>query len=321
MRNGVTPTAVCEYPIFSDAAVGDAWNAAECPYTFVPVGREVPIIRRTPAVIARVAYHSGKGLGLKPPPFHAGDLQDELAALLALSLGGRAKTTRTYTRIFSPSDDSLGRPIHNEEPILVPEVPMFSGEMLPRSVGARRLSEHLTLFGELPNISRSDAGILVAAARLYQEAVWIANVDPERAWLLLVSAVETAAGYAYARESSQLERMRASRPDLESILVEAGGSQLAQKVVELIADYMGATKKFRDFLLAYLPAPPANREKEMYRIPWDKKYLKNAFEKIYGYRSRTLHGGIAFPPPLCQAPGGVEERPAYQSASSRGILG
>ena len=155
-----------------------------------------------------------------------------------------------------------------------------------------------------------DAGILVAAARLYQEGVWVSNVDPARTWLLLVSAIETAAGHAASVAASAVERMRASRPELEQILLQAGGAALAEKVADQIADYMGSTKKFVDFLLKYLPEPPSPRPVDPnVQVSWSERGLKRAFSQIYGYRSRTLHGGVAFPAPLCFSPIDVEELP------------
>jgi hypothetical protein len=176
----------------------------------------------------------------------------------------------------------------------------------------------MPLFHTLPTIRPRDAGVLVAAARLYQEGAWGSNLDPARTWLLFVSAVETAAGYNASVEASPIERMRASRPDLERILLQAGGVALAEKVADQIADYMGSTKKFVNFLLKYLPEPLSPRTIDPnLQVSWMHKDLKRAFSRIYTYRSKTLHGGVAFPAPLCSSPIDIEELPFNMAGSDR----
>jgi hypothetical protein len=44
------------------------------------------------------------------------------------------------------------------------------------------------------NAAPADQVALIRAARLHQDAVWIAEQEPELAWLMLVSALETGAG-------------------------------------------------------------------------------------------------------------------------------
>jgi hypothetical protein len=44
------------------------------------------------------------------------------------------------------------------------------------------------------NAAPADQVALIRTARLHQDAVWIAEQEPELAWLMLVSALETGAG-------------------------------------------------------------------------------------------------------------------------------
>jgi hypothetical protein len=307
----------CEYPIFSDASIDGVWVHPGCPFSFIGTRREIPTIRRTPAAVVRMTHYFAHGNDdLTPPPYHAGAIQDELAALMSLCLGVRAKTTHTYTRTFHEGDP-YGQPICTEEPLRVPEPPLWGREVAPRLLGSRNLAT-MPLFDTLPTMRPRDAGILVAAARLYQEGVWGSNLDPARTWLLLVSAVETAAGHTASVAASPIERMQAARPDLAQILVKAGGVALAEKVADQIADYMGSTAKFVNFLLKYIPEPPSPRVIDSnLQVSWTHKDLKRAFSQIYGYRSKTLHGGVAFPAPLCASPIDIEELPFNIAASVR----
>jgi len=119
-RHDRIPGVSCEYPIFSDASIGGVWSQPDCPFSFIATRREIPTIRRTPAAVVRMTYYFGQGnVDSAPPPYHAGGIQDELAALMSLCLGVRAKTTHTYTRTFSDGDP-YGQPICTEA-LRVPE--------------------------------------------------------------------------------------------------------------------------------------------------------------------------------------------------------
>lgn len=141
---------------------------------------------------------------------------------------------------------------------------------------------------------------------------------------MLTSAVETAASCWRATREAPLDRLRASRPHSEEMLKEYGGDELVLKVAKEMADYMGATKKFIDFILEFLPEPPAERSYEWAQHPWDAKNMRDSMKLIYQYRSRALHGGKPFPPPMCSPPRCVADSPALVevpmglSSSSKG---
>ena len=240
--------------------------------------------------------------------YHGGELSDEIAALVALCLGIRFKSGG-YTRRFDPNGDPKGRPVAfntHKNPVLLR--PTSHPPVLPRALGEHRLQDAVIL-GQFNGLGPQDAMALVRASRLYQDAVWIAESQPELAWVMLVSAVEAAAGHWKATEESPQERLRASRPDLEKLLEAKGGRKLVSRVAEQIADYMGSTKKFIDFVLEFMPEPPSKRPPEHAQHPWDRKGMKKSLRTIYRWRSRALHGGTPFPWPMCQAPIGLGEKP------------
>ena len=79
--------------------------------------------------------------------------------------------------------------------------------------------------------------------------------------------------------------------------------RLPERVAESIAESLGSTRKFTDFLLAYLPPPPDKRPPDGWeRVLWDEAGLRRVLNKVYDYRSRALHGGIPFPAPMCHPP-------------------
>jgi hypothetical protein len=133
--------------------------------------------------------------------YHAGTFTDEIAALAALCLGIKLKPGAP-TRLFEPREDMRGRPlISHYRPFLIPS----QERRLPVS---QVNLEKLTLVQSYPQVSSAAVPSLVRAARLYQDAVWIADAEPETAWLFLVSAVESAAVYWYGIINIVLQTQR-----------------------------------------------------------------------------------------------------------------
>lgn len=302
-----------EYPLFTDAHITGMVTEGYGPYQFLnTIASAKPgSARKYPAIVLRMDSY----LVYDPETdwsrtdesrYHGGLIHDEVAALGSLCLGIRLKAGG-YTRIFEPDKDPVGLPVHysfDDDPIL-PEP--TREHVVPQAVGTHSLDDIAPL-KNLTVLSSREAIALVRAARLYQDGLWIAESEPALSWLMLVSAVETAANAWRATEETPLERLQASRPELERILMEAGGESLLLRVAEQIAPYMGATRKFIDFVLAFLPEPPPERPVEWAQHSWDERSIKRSMQMIYKYRSRALHGGTPFPAPMSLPPMILEGR-------------
>ena len=153
-----------------------------------------------------------------------------------------------------------------------------------------------------PTLRAEQAIGLVRSARLYQDALWLAESEPNLSWLLLVSAVETAANLWRSEDGSPLDRLTDSRSKFVEFLNSTGVDGLAGRVAKEFADSIGVGRKFREFLLEYLPEPPEKRPPEWAQIDWSPDSLGSGFNKIYQYRSKALHDGMPFPAPMCAAP-------------------
>ena len=295
MQRWNDPGPELEYLLYSDAQLAHEWSPVGSPYAVIAVLREVPNVPRTAAAVLRLSHYRNRAALLvfsEEGPEHGGELHDEVVALLSLELGARIKAARSYSRRWGFYDDPKGQPVSHEEPVLVPVGPRT---LLP-TLGGVRLLSRVELLPTLPSLAPDDASALVVSARLYQEAVWIADIDAEYAWLLLVSAIETAAARWSSYTETPRQRMQTSRPALDTLLVAEGGDSLADRVADLIAPYMGATRKFREFLLSFFPNPPSEQYDPTANISWaDRKLVKAALEEIYTLRSRKLHGGTSFP--------------------------
>src|ERR1039458_6912529 len=146
--------------------------------------------------------------------YHGGSLSDEVAALAALALGARVEAGPT-TREFEQSDPR-GRPVAHYG-YTAPVLPYDErGPKLPWAAGRHSL-EDLRWLGDWFDANPKDQVALIRAARLYQEAIWVGDAEPALAWLLLVSAIETAADRWDHARLPEIGRLRDSKP----VLVQA----------------------------------------------------------------------------------------------------
>lgn len=195
------------------------------------------------------------------------------------------------SREFNPGQDPYGQPCEwHYEP--KPIIQVRPNQLILPSVVGKRSMDELKILESIPQIDPDRYVNLIRACRSYQNALWIAESEPNLAWLMFVSALETAANDFYETDASPDERLRASKPELATYLEEYGDAEHVRKVAELIASSLGATKKFRDFTMRFMPDAPDQRpEHETLQV-----------NKVYDYRSRSLHGGIPFPAPMLQFP-------------------
>jgi hypothetical protein len=229
--------------------------------------------------------------------YHGGWFPDEIAALVSLCLGVRVKAA-DESRRFDNQGDPLGRPqtfrVRGEPTMNLDDRRL----KLPNAVGPHSL-ENLSPIKLLPMLSREEAIVVIRAARLYQDALWVAESEPALSWLMFVSALEAGANMWHQGEETPVAKLKASKPSLFGILENTGIEGLTESVAKEIAHSLGATNKFIKFVMEYLPDAPDKRPLEWAQISWTRKSIKIALGKIYGYRSDALHGGIPFPGPMC----------------------
>lgn len=320
-----------EYPLFSDAHLVGEFKEDCGPYQFIHlVGQLAQCGVARPIFILRFSCHIDVKVTLsdmeemRDDIYHGGNPADEIAALASLALGVRLKAGN-LSREFARGDDPLGVPRafgFRQDPVIPTG---NSGLVLPNTCGPythRDLGEALKPFATLPRVSPSAATALVRAARLYQDALWIAESEPSLAWVMLVSAVEAAASHWRTERGTSFETVRALDPGLFEILSKADDKGLARKVAKRAARTLRSTKKFLDFCIEFLPPPPPDRpEHEYQRHTWQPEDMLETVNKIYGYRSRALHDGRPFPAPMCQQPMKLEgksyqEKPVGLASSS-----
>ena len=296
---------ISEFPLFSDSHITGEVNDDSGPYQFlnlIPHVNAPGVINES--IMLRLAWFiDGRGsYGVRTDysKYHGGWATDEIAALASLRLGIRLKAGDEVRLFGGYSKDPLGTPRSSYK--RRPEI--FFKEKRPILPGVVKTVniEPLRDIQILKNVTASQFTALVRAARQYQDAIWMAESEPELAWLMLISSIETAANEWAAKDLTPLEKMKQSKPDLSMLIVSRGGEELLRSIAEEIAPTLGATNKFIKFCLKFMPSAPEDRPAEFARVSWSKRGLKDILNKLYKYRSIALHAGTPFPAPLCLPP-------------------
>jgi hypothetical protein len=287
----------------------DAWIVGEVtsgcgPYTLLNTVALPQDEQARPRVILRYEWHLATDTrpqitATDDSRYLGGGPADELSALLSLALGARFQAG-PLSRTFEPGKDPRGRPVGWEVRPTPQLSPRAIPPIMPSLTGERTLTPSTLAGYDL--LPPEDAIALARAARAYQNAVWVAEAEPNLAWLLLVSALETAATRWRSAEGSPVDVLRAVKPDWVALL-ETGGSSLLESMATQLVPLVGATRRFRDFVLEHLPAPPAERPAEAWaRLDWDEAKMRKTMDRVYELRSYALHGGKPFPVPMCSPP-------------------
>ncbi len=308
--------------MYTDSRITSQVQRPECPYSFlntVPRRDEPDLIQAS--IILRIDFH----LIQEQPDFsrtdaslyHNGLITDEIAALTSLCTGVRMKVGGMSRRFRNNDPDPLGQPVAwGLQPI--PTLDLNKDRLvLPHVIRTASLDE-LNLLDQLLRISPRQAVALIRSARLYQDALWLAESEPALAWLMFVSALETAADEWRSEQGTALERLWDARPNLAQLLLKTGGDAFVAEVASQIEPSLGATKKFVEFTLAHIPPPPDKRPSEAFQVPWDKKHMKKVLSLVYGYRSKALHGGTPFPAPMCSAASQLSSTDEYVEVGTVG---
>ena len=176
-------------PLFTDSHITGEIRDGFGPYQLLnPIANPKSTDSVTPGIFLRVDNY----LKIPIPEmsktndfyYHGGTLEDEIAALVSLLLGVRFKSGG-ITRDFGIDKDPRGKPIlfqMYKNPIL-----LVSGDKLiipeaRHTVSLKDLDQLVTY----PNLNPKDAMTLVKVARIYQDALWIVESEPELAWIMFV---------------------------------------------------------------------------------------------------------------------------------------
>ena len=213
----------------------------------------------------------------------AAPLSDQVACLLSLALGARFRSGGETRSFDIGAPDVRGRPIlaTHQAPTMTPP---FRGSVLPDVAGRTvLLGEAVTVLAALPRLSADDATQVLRASRLYRQALWIADEDPELSWLLLVSAAEVGATHWAAHNGEPAARLEDAMPALADLLRERGGPDLVVATAGHLTHLIRATVRFLHFVTTFGgEAPPGRPEYKWTQVDWAR--LKKAVGRRPGVR-------------------------------------
>lgn len=284
--------------MWTDGLIGGI-DLAWAPGRFVSCGSHTPPGTMAPALVVRWdSFFTATNPAITPIDDPVGLAVDgELAALLSLATGARMRSggpSRTFD-----GGDPHGRPLTPMTPPAWPG-PAHSRSMIPvpeHGILERDIRRFFELYA---TCDRKTATVLATCAREYATALWMADSDPDLGWLLLVSALETAAVHHIgAAIPDPVNALRVSMPDVADRLESVGPDTLAD-VASLLKGLTGATQRFLAFIDKFPPLPPSTRPEQYGRVEWLE--LTDALKTIYRARSARLHQGTPFPAPMRTPP-------------------
>lgn len=300
--SGQPRRATHEVILYSDVGFTDEWRDPAGPISLLnPIRMERG--RVGASIVLRCHVHHAFELPQnwdKPDlsRFTGASFWDEIACLVSLQHGARL-VAGDISRTFDGSDP-LGEPRTDSRPPIVYSPARRSTAVLPWVLEDKRIVPGL--LPKLHQLTPREALALLRAARSYRDAIWIAEADPQLAWLLLVSALEVAAAHTAAPDGDDLEgRFREAMPKLTNTLDSIGADAVALVAPHLV-HLIKSTARFLHFFERFPPPPPERRPPEGFRFrPWESS-MKKALSTVYDWRSKALHGGAPFPPPMCNPP-------------------
>jgi hypothetical protein len=292
---------ILEFIIYSDSRFTDQVKG-DLVYSFLNMlPHETVGVQPTLTVRALSALDTARLSFIDEKPntddFHGGWLSDEIAALVSLKLGVRAHAGSYVREYYSyTSDYGIPRAERNPPPPL-----MSKGNLVVPSAKKNIEISQLRFINDIHKLSEKDFNSLIKSARNFQDSLWICESSPNLAWLLMVSALEVAAGNWDSSKGDKIERFKASKPKLFDKLFELKMDWLIEDIAKEFEGTIGATKKFCDFCVNFLPDAPLIRP-EGGKVVWTEQNLLNIFKSVYKLRSLALHAGKPFPHPMCSSP-------------------
>jgi hypothetical protein len=173
-----------EHPLYTDARVTGQVTDGLGPYAFINL---VPLIqdqRRAQAAFVlrwsiHVLFDSPKMLKTDQERYHGGSPTEGVAALASLRCGIRLRSGGPSRR-FEPNGDPRGIPVAwNSEP--PPSFDLGSGPPRLPTVAGEHSITGVAAMSSFPHLKPEQAIALVRSARLYQDALWLGESEPNLA--------------------------------------------------------------------------------------------------------------------------------------------
>jgi hypothetical protein len=302
---------IVEYIVYSDCWFLGNLDGWDLPFqidnlvpAFAPQNATCPRLVLRLIEYGELADLVGSGdLSTDESRFSGESLHEEILSFASLVLGSRLVSGGTF-REFSTDTLDFGRPDG-----------MWCGNAntghassrgharAPRLLGQRDLTQLAPRFARFRDAARPLSAMTVArVARLFRTAAWYAEVEPDVAWVLLVSALEKAAAAWDLSKHDRTQVFRAEHSDLAR-RVEACGPDLLDSVAELVVNRRTLGKRLQEFIATHCEAPSGTRQPGgVGSVNWTPQSLREIGKFAYDARSKYLHEGKPFPPAVSEPP-------------------
>jgi hypothetical protein len=125
--------------------------------------------------------------------------------------------------------------------------------------------------------------------------------------------------------ATPLERVKDWGPGaklLNYLQEQSLSSEQIEGIAGIVGPYVGVLRKFREFLMAFLPPAYSSRPPAHTQVDWSDEGMRKVLKRVYECRSKAVHSGQPFPSVMCEAPmkleGGYAERPVCSAAQVYG---
>ena len=266
---------IFEVSLYSDADIIGWVQRPDWPVDLIPTIPDPATNGLRFALVARMRWcleplPPARGLAeTNEKSYYGGQAEDEIAALLSLALGVRCRSGGITRQWFRESGDvkpdPLGQPIEfdHRPPMWTP--PPRGRPLLPELPSSANVEDTAPLFNLLPRIRGKNVVTLVRAARLYANALWVCDGDPNLGWLQMVFAVEAVA-MQRSGTNPVWKRVEQEMPDIWKLLLNAGGQQHAENVGANLAGLVRSTDRFTRFMREFAPDRPLGGHKRTCRL-------------------------------------------------------
>lgn len=331
-KQGAPWRHIQEFPLFTDAHITGDNPEGLGPYAILNTVADRDFAETVVGAVLRVPMHldllpkaDGALDRTEESSYHGGGMNDELAALLSLCMGVRFRPGRCIRDFYPRAVDQKGHP-RSFDLHLMP-IARRRGQrfVIPSAAGPACLNEKTGFLSRYAEMTPDNASVVVKVTRSYQEAMWLAEIQPELTWLLLVQAVETAANHWTNNTATPMERVRDWGPGaklLDYLAEQNLTSEQIKGIADIIGPNVGAVRKFREFLMTFLPQPHPSRPPAHTQVDWSDAGMRKVLKRVYDCRSNAVHNGQPFPTVMCEAPmkldGGYAERPICSAAQVYG---
>lgn len=198
------PVRIVEYPLYTDACkIVSAYSHLNNPYRLVNPDVITTKAICLPRIILQVEEFNYLGRNIKKGKNFYSDfylinnIPDQVAVILSLILGIRIRAGNE-SRTFEDINSDRGKPFHRYVDLDPAQIKLIKDKaVLPTILknldnqdGSFSLQMLNTFLSSFSSLNVNQAELIIRASKLYRDALWIVDSEPQLSLILLISAIE-----------------------------------------------------------------------------------------------------------------------------------